>query len=101
MSWHQQRPLSCSSTSSYLVEPQKSLICFAISMIIKWRSDKMRLVQTVISAVMYGNGASKQVSIYNRPYRCMEISLFSILCSCTTVYNLLWCAFPIMAQCTT
>jgi len=61
----------------------------------------MRLVQRVISAAMYGNSASKQVRKYNRPYCCMEISLFSILCSCTAVYNLLWCAFPIMAQYTT
>ena len=42
----------------------KPLICFAISMAIKWRSPKMGLVQRVISTVMYGNGASKQVSIY-------------------------------------
>jgi len=40
----------------------KSLICFAVSLIIKWRSPKMGLVQRVISTLMYGNGVSKQVS---------------------------------------
>ena len=41
----------------------KPLLCFAISLIIKWRSSRMGLVQRAISAVMYGNGANKQVSI--------------------------------------
>ena len=40
----------------------KALICFAILMIIKWRSPKMGLVQRVVSTVFYGNGANKQVS---------------------------------------
>jgi len=39
----------------------KPLICFAISMILKWRSDGMGLVQRVVSCLMYGNGSSKQV----------------------------------------
>ena len=39
----------------------KSLICFAISLVLKWRSDSMGLVQQVISCLMYGNGCSKQV----------------------------------------
>ena len=41
----------------------KALICFAISLIIKWRSSKMGLVQRVISTVLYGNGANKQVNL--------------------------------------
>ena len=39
----------------------KPLICFAISLILKWRSPGMGLVQRVISCLMYGNGSSKQV----------------------------------------
>ena len=39
----------------------KALICFSISLILKWRSPGMGLVQRVISCVMYGNGSSKQV----------------------------------------
>jgi len=42
----------------------KPLICFAISLILKWRSDGMGLVQRVISCFMYGNGCSKQVFIF-------------------------------------
>lgn len=42
----------------------KSLICFAISLVIKWRSPNMGLVQRVISTVLYGNGVSKQVSMF-------------------------------------
>ena len=41
----------------------KPLICFAISLVLKWRSDGMGLVQRVISCLMYGNGCSKQVRI--------------------------------------
>ena len=40
----------------------KSLICFAISMVVRRRSPRMGLVQRVISTMMYGNGASKQVA---------------------------------------
>lgn len=43
----------------------KSLICFAVSMVIRWRSPRMGLVQRVISALMYGNGASKQVNLFS------------------------------------
>ena len=39
----------------------KPLICFAISLILKWRSPGMGLVQRVVSYMMYGNGSSKQV----------------------------------------
>ena len=42
----------------------KPLISFAISLILKWRSDGMGLVQRVISCLMYGNGSSKQVCMY-------------------------------------
>jgi len=42
----------------------KPLICFAISLTLKWRSDGMGLVQQVISCLMYGNGSSKQVCRY-------------------------------------
>ena len=65
----------------------KPLICFAISMIIKWRSSKMGIVQKVISAVMYGNGASKQVSVCDIKYYYITI-WFLFLYSCTTVCNL-------------
>jgi len=42
----------------------KALICFAISLILKYRSPKkMGAVQRAISTVMYGNGANKQVSV--------------------------------------
>ena len=41
----------------------KSFICYVISMIIKWRSPKMGLIQGVISTLMYGNAANKQVSM--------------------------------------
>lgn len=40
----------------------KWLICFIISLILKWRSPKMGLVQRVVSILLYGNGANKQVS---------------------------------------
>ena len=43
----------------------KSLICFAVSMVIRWRSPRMGLVQRVISALMYGNGTSKQVNLFS------------------------------------
>lgn len=43
----------------------KALICFAISMVIKWRAPKLGLVQRVVSVLLYGNGASKQVSLLN------------------------------------
>ena len=39
----------------------KPLICFAISLVLKWRSNSMGLVQRVISCLMYGNGCTKQV----------------------------------------
>ena len=35
-----------------------------VSMAVKWQSSKMSLVQRVISTVMYGNGASKEVSMF-------------------------------------
>lgn len=36
----------------------KPLICFAISLVLKWRSDGMGLVQRVILCLMYGNGCA-------------------------------------------
>lgn len=39
----------------------KALICFAISLVIKYRSPRMCLVQIVISNLMYGHGTGKQV----------------------------------------
>ena len=39
----------------------KALICFAILLVLKWRSNSMGLVQQVISCLMYGNGCTKQV----------------------------------------
>ena len=42
----------------------KPLICFVISLILKWRSPGMGLVQRVISCLTYGNGSSKQLQIY-------------------------------------
>ena len=41
----------------------KALICFAISMVLKWRVPKLGLVQRVVSILLYGNGASKQVGL--------------------------------------
>ena len=55
----------------------KALICFAVSLIIKWRSPKMGLVQRAISAVMYGNGANKQVSTY---FHNFNTTLLSVTC---------------------
>ena len=43
----------------------KSLICFTVSMVVRWRAPRMGLIQRVISAMMYGNGASKQVSRFH------------------------------------
>ena len=37
------------------------VLCFTISQLVKQRSPQMALVQRVISVLMYGNGASKQV----------------------------------------
>ena len=51
----------------------KSLICFAVSMVIRWRAPRMGLIQRVISAMMYGNGASKQVSKFNLNFFCVKI----------------------------
>lgn len=66
----------------------KPLICFAISMIIKYRSPKkMGVVQRAISTVMYGNGANKQVSV-------LFMMLFSLLVLPTIqLYN---CLQPLM-----
>ena len=38
------------------------LICLIVVVILKYRVPKMALVQRVISTLLYGNGASKQVS---------------------------------------
>lgn len=45
------------------VFPQRDqkVMCFIISQLIKQRSPQMALVQWVISVLMYGNGANKQV----------------------------------------
>lgn len=37
------------------------VLCFIISQLVKQRSPQMALAQRVISVLMYGNGASKQV----------------------------------------
>ena len=42
----------------------KALICFAISMVLKWRVPKLGLAQRVVSVLLYGNGASKQVGLF-------------------------------------
>ena len=41
----------------------KALICFTISMVLKWRVPKLGLVQRVVSVLLYGNGATKQVGL--------------------------------------
>ena len=51
------------------------LICFAVSLIVKWRSPKMGLTQRAISAVMYGNGANKQVSMYFHNFNTTRMSV--------------------------
>lgn len=56
----------------------KALICFAISLLLKWRSPGMGLVQRVISCVMYGNGSSKQVYKHSNNMRTCVI----LLCVC-------------------
>ena len=61
----------------------KPLICFAASLIIKWRSCKMCLVQRVISTLLYGHGTSKQVKrctvyIYIHNHVCFsDVQLFT------------------------
>ena len=64
----------------------KPLICFAISMIIKWRSPKMCLIQRVISTLLYGNSVNKKVhhrSIYFSccyyTYAFIDIQLFATI----------------------
>ena len=37
------------------------VLCFIISQLVKQQSPQMALAQRVISVLMYGNGASKQV----------------------------------------
>ena len=49
----------------------KVLICFAISLVMKWRSPKMSLIQRVVSTFLYGNGAAKQVGMYNTMHACV------------------------------
>jgi len=39
------------------------ILCMVVSQLLKFESPKMALVQRAISVLMYGNGASKQVSI--------------------------------------
>ena len=41
------------------------VVCFIISQLVKQRSPQMALAQRVISVLMYGNGASKQVCKLN------------------------------------
>ena len=48
----------------------KILICFAISLVMKWRSPKMNLIQRVVSTFLYGNRATKQVGMYNIMHAC-------------------------------
>ena len=40
-----------------------SILCMVVSQLLKFVSPKMALVQRAISVLLYGNGASKQVSI--------------------------------------
>ena len=47
-----------------LSRPNKPLISFIISQILKLRLPCMALVQWAISVLLYGNGASKQVYLY-------------------------------------
>ena len=67
----------------------KPLICFAISLILKWRSNGMGLVQRVISCLMYGNGSSKQVCMYV----CMYVYMYGV-CMCMYV-----CVYVCMYVC--
>ena len=46
----------------------KALICFAISMVLKWRVPRLGLVQRVVSVLLYGNGATKQVGLLGVHY---------------------------------
>jgi len=50
-------------------------------MIIRWCSPRIGLVQRVISVMMYGNGASKQVS---------KVKLIFVLEYLLQMYNFLW-----------
>ena len=65
----------------------KALICFAISMIIKWRSPK--IVQRVISTVLYSNGANKQVN---------NILYIITNCKCFATLQLYHCLQPLMVS---
>lgn len=60
----------------------KALICFAVSLIIKWRSPRMCLVQRVISTMLYGHGTGKQVRV--SLHLAFTVYVFS---RCIIVYN--------------
>ena len=67
----------------------KPLICFAVSMAVKWRSSKMSLVQRVISTVMYGNGASKEVSMFkSNMYFCIILNFCVVVQQFAAAYGL-------------
>ena len=48
-----------------LPKAEKKFITFVVSLLLKRRCKHMSLVQRVVSLVMYGNAAKKQVSVVN------------------------------------
>ena len=59
------------------VFPQCSspVLCMVVSQLLKFVSPKMALVQRAISVLLYGNGASKQVSIKPSFYKNVILNL--------------------------
>lgn len=63
----------------------KPLVCMIVSMVLKHRFHKLSLVQEVISVLLYGNSAHKQVNI--------KLSMFTL---CIVVLQIFKCLQPMM-----
>lgn len=47
-------------------DSRKPVVCLIISMLLKDHNKAMCLLQNVVSALLYGNGCAKQVSLFTR-----------------------------------
>ena len=70
-----------------LPKAEKNFITFVVSLLLKRRCKHMSLVQRVVSLVLYGNAAKKQVSIMDVIALCATSNYRS-----TTVCSHLWSA---------
>jgi len=72
---------------SILPKSDENFIAFVISMILKKRCERMSLVQRVVSTLLYGHSAKKQV---HKSY--YKHFLITSHCRHMLAYNLSWCA---------